>query len=425
VAGENLFARIDGLLSHCPPGEVGPPLEWPLKDLAQVYRVAWLCTDSADPAVAVTLPQGARPEIDWQDLADSVAWEGDRVLLGYGETPDKWRGMRRMEDLGACLGSLPDGSILELLTGCEENVGRQRYQGQVQGGIWHIHKVYPAMPRRRLAEALAFSRALDEQDFLEAPDEASARQIQDAIEGERALLGVEVDRQGARLQVRVKGDRDRGALMMAGSVAFRRLFGDVWDFSQVEEDVSETLEAFAQFSQAIARRVQGALPAAPGFEEGKEITRLRGAVYRQARLTSLDFVLPADVEMLDREMEALGLRPLGDLRTDKVPYAIMRGYAAPGASAYGAALANTQGEFVVEFHSEVADGGSVTTSSRPGLKADKKKKCYRASHPTAEVAELWRLHQEALARHGGGAPVQGTLEDLCQALDRSLQRQGM
>jgi hypothetical protein len=99
-----------------------------------------------------------------------------------------WDGFR---EAVACLGSIPDGTTLELATAprdsdedddCDPAVGRTFFGGTVDAGVWRIAEVSPAVDAGTLGAALAFAREVFANERLTVRGPGERRALDAAAE---------------------------------------------------------------------------------------------------------------------------------------------------------------------------------------------------------------------------------------------------
>jgi hypothetical protein len=170
----------------------GGPVEWPADKLGDVYRLAFLASESSDPEIQIDFPEGA-PRPDWHPAIEGVAIlpRPHGLRLGFEAASQRWAHPRAIRLITEQLPPLPDGTIIELLTAPRpdpaqhRDMGVHRYRGPVLGGVWHISEAYPPVHRAELREALDFSALAG--DGVSLP-------LRNAAEGEHArALAAEED----------------------------------------------------------------------------------------------------------------------------------------------------------------------------------------------------------------------------------------
>lgn len=379
----------------------GGPVELPLLELPRLYRLLWWADDSTRPGLEVVLPEGATLDgVSWRDADDAEPeWDGRRVRVAWPETGAKWGDLDRLERLGILLKDLPAGAEVQLVGWGGHEFTRQRFSGRTTAsGVWAIEAATIGVPAEVLRRALAMSEACEVADFVEADTEELA-----ALAAERAAaewgIVTEITAEGRRLCAREDGETARSMLVLSTASLFLLTFREHWPLQEFldedEEDddgLSGTLAQLGQtLGQALARS-QGA-PAA-----GALVWKGQHGDWLEGNLAGLPFVAPEDVAWVDREMQALGFRVLGDLTGTSIPGTILRGYGHPQGFCFGSAQGSSSGEFLYEFVSAFADGTSLTTSTMPGLQDEPKRKSVKRSHVDATPVELFRLHEAEAAR---------------------------
>lgn len=378
----------------------GGPVELELLHLPRLYRLLWFADDSTRPGVELTLPEGASLEVAWEGAEAEPLVEGRRIRVGWEETMAKWEELDRLERLGILLKDLAVGTELHLVGWGDSEFSRQRYRGSVvRPGVWALDAAFPPVPASVLRRALALSAATEAGDSVEAESEELAAEAA-RLASEDFGFGSEIGAEGRSLYARdQEGKTSRALLTMSAGKLFMLTFQDHWplkDLLEGEEDdeASEFASQLAQMGQKLGQamaRAQGAPPAGPLVLKGKH------GEWHRGDMAGLAHVTPEDLAWMDREMEALGMRLMGDLTGATIPGTILRGYGHPQGFCYGTATASSGGEFLYEFVSEFTDGTSLTTTTMPGVKDEPKRKSVKRSHPLASPEELLRLH-EAEAR---------------------------
>ncbi|MBI3928053.1 MAG: hypothetical protein HY319_21095 [Armatimonadetes bacterium] len=399
----------------------GGAVEIPVDHLHRVYLLMWLADDGADPAVALSPP----PEgVDWERIEAEVEPEGDLLHVGFPETGARWEGLRNADDLAVLLGSLPDGTRLELLTGSSEAHGCGRFEGAVQAGRWRIASTYPAMPRSTLESALELSRQVYEEDHLVADSEPEAEEAVAAANQEWSGI-FQFSRDGLRMMA--QGGADRNQLALLAAAVLRRRYADIWKVPEEDEDDTDPFASMASAISQAAQRI--ARSQAPPMELGERVLEGKAATFSTARMLDLAHVIPEDLEILDQEMARLGLRPLGELTTNKTPGTVFRGYGGDGTPWYGAAQAQARGSFHVDFYTRFGKGASLTTSTAPGHADLEQQKVFRRNHPDLELEQVLEEHRREIERLRGAqanpVPAEPDLESLARAMDEFMARVGL
>ena len=146
----------------------GGPVEHPIVRLGDVFRLAWLATDAADPEIRIELPATSRFAPSWPEIENVAVSTADNVVrVGFG-SGGKWTQLSAAESISKHFSDLPDGSIVELLTSPgssfwqtdedepeqHPDAGVQRYSGPVGNGTWFIEETFPAVDAATLRDAL-------------------------------------------------------------------------------------------------------------------------------------------------------------------------------------------------------------------------------------------------------------------------------
>ncbi|MEW6283049.1 MAG: hypothetical protein AB1758_30835, partial [Candidatus Eremiobacterota bacterium] len=394
--------------------------------LERLYRLVWWADDGGHPAIRLELPPGSDASVDARATLTKVSRKGDVLEIGMEETEGRWDALRRMRRLGSVLGKLPSGTRVELCTyDSEDEVGRQRYQGELREGRLHLSHTYPALTAEVLRQALELSRQSEEESHLvaETPgvaEEAARFARKDWADG--GNLSVEVE--GRRITVREKEDVDRSWLQILGCEVFCRspLFQRYWPLARVvEEREKHALDWESTLSQ-ISVQLGQAFNQQAGISTGALIFRGARGTYHRSSLAGIKWLNEADLEQADRQMQEAGFEPLGDFNADHLGGACMRAYACPERDAWGCAVAGAQKEFILEFFSQTEQGDSLTTTTYPVADSLPKKKIHKSSHPEATPVELLATHREHLARLGRPRDAAPALEEVAAAVDEFLVR---
>lgn len=403
----------------------GGPVELPLAELPRLYRLLWWADDSTRPGLQV---EGAALEgVDWKAADDAEpVWEGDRMRVAWPETGARWGDLDRLERLGILLQDLPAGARVELVGWGGHAFSRQRFAGRtVAPGVWAIEAATFGVPADVLRRALAMSEAAERGDFVEAASEELAAA---AVERAARDWGDGIVAEGNRLYARDEDGTDRMMLGLAAASLFLLSFGEHWPLEEIlasssEEDDGDMAEMASQLAQ-MGQQLGQALALAQGAPRaGRLVLKGQHGEWNQGNLAGLPFVSPEDVAWVDREMEALGFRILGDLTGSPIPGTILRGYGHPQGFCYGTAMGSSGGEFLYEFVSAFSDGSSLTTSTMPGLRDEPKRKARKRSHPEAGVAELFALHEAEIAQlHLALRESEPALVGLAEAVDEFVGR---
>lgn len=390
----------------------GGATELALTELRDLFMIPWLIMDAdATPALRIS----PDPKLDYASVeATASAIEGG-VVVGHRQSGARFQSLNDIDDLSALLGSLEDGTEVELVTAEDDEAeARHRYWGKVKGGAWQISSSYPKITRNDLIEALALVRqsgaiTMASQEMAEI----AAANAEEFFEG----TNMEVARDGLKLQGLDRGEPSDTVLELVRVYAFRARFADgPWAIPDEAEDDFDLASLNAQLTAAFTTP-----------DPSGERLILDGSFGRffSGDLSQEDHMVPEDSVLLDEQMEELGFRPLGDMTCNKVYHTVFRGYAdSESCFAVGAAGAGCM--FAVDFYSAFEDGSSLTTSNNPDVRNIPKKKIYRQSFPSLTPAELRQEHLKAMKERKSPALVRKpTIKGLAEAIDEYLSRQGM
>jgi predicted DNA-binding WGR domain protein len=414
----------------------GGPIEHPVTQLMQVYRIPWLATDAADPEIRLELPEGASFDLDFSQSREiAVTKEGRSLRVGFASGGGaKWGQIYAVRAVGRRLDTFPDGSVLELATAHapdpkqHRDLGVSRWRGEVRGGAWRIAETYPALDAKTLREALDLSIAIDDGKRVA---------LRDAAEGEKALeLSKDVASLFRKNPIVVKPDsigltnKDDTLMHWVGGYVFRTRWNDVWPcWVEPEEERKAREEFLAKLkkrNEELAKKVEKvAAPKGPRelILEGK-VGKFEKIDMKKERPTETDFV-----DRCDRQMKELGLEPLGDVVCSRFPDVLVRGYARAGGDAWAAFLAGVlQSSF--DFFTHWPTAGYTTTMNDSPSRDDPKKGVYISHHPKLNfflLKELSAKHEKrkkTLAKKlGTPLATEPTLRAFAEALDRGVARQ--
>jgi hypothetical protein len=380
--------------------------------LCELFMVPWLIMDAnVHPALFIS----PEPVLPWSEIEAVSAAHGDGVIVGHEETGGRYKSLRDMEDLAGLLGSLPDGTRLELLTSSDEDAGKQRYTGIVASGQLIIRETAPALSSETLRRAIEFARSKDEKFELGSLEKAN--QLIQLSAGSLGFLGMEVELEGTSVVGILNGEAGEEAAELLKPLVFQVLFSDgPWEFPPPDQEAQETMDALNSMINAFA----GPDPKGERLLYSGDVAR-----YFTARLCSQSHVIPADQERLDDEMRALGFEVLGDLSCNKVMQTVLRGYSGPEGD-WAVGTAHAAMAFWYEFYTAFQDGSSITTTTNPMAENRPSKKLFKHTHANLEPPELLKRHRAAVKKHGQ-KPIASTtkIEDLCKAIDDCLKRENV
>jgi hypothetical protein len=133
------------------------------------------------------------------------------------------------------------------------------------------------------------------------------------------------------------------------------------------------------------------------------------------------------LEPVDRALSELGFTVLGDVHCDRFGELYLRAYAGPAGDTFGCVIAGTFGQFVVEFVTRFGDGGSLTTTTTPNLKDQKKRRVFKRSYPNLGPHALYKTHRAGIAEittvKAQPLPIDPTIEGFCRAIDEYIKRE--
>jgi predicted DNA-binding WGR domain protein len=416
----------------------GGPVEHPIVNLGDVFRIAWLATEAADPEIGIELPAASPFVPSWPEIENvGVSTSGSLVRVGFGGG-GKWAQLHAAESVGKHLGDLPDEAVVELLTSPgsflwereddepeqHPDVGVQRYRGPVKKRTWYIEETFPAVDAITLREALALSRAATGGRTLTLRDEAEGQEVQRRLENDPlSFMGNTIVRKGLEIGLKKK---DVSMLHVVAAAIFRVRWADVWPVYVEDEAANAAFqEELKELSDQMAAKLSAAFAPKGDFElvlEGK-VGKFQKVDLLKARPLEGDLI-----EAADRQLHSLGYETIGDLVCSLFPEVIVRGYARPGGDIWGAYLCGileSSFEFVTHF-----EHAGLTTSFKPGPSDDAAKGLYRSRHPKLNFRMLKQLHAEHEKRKGTlgkklGAtmPTAVDLEAFARAVDQGVSRQ--
>jgi hypothetical protein len=380
----------------------------PVEHLRRAQRLTWWLDGDGHPEVELTLPPGQSFPLEFERLLCEGKVKGQKITLTYEETGARWENPRRLERLGGALVSLPDGTHLKLTVGDEKQV----FEGEVRKGVWHIQG------SDVLARALELSRQCDEELFLDAGTPELAQAAAQGIESEwKDACAYRVE--GSRILV---DDPDENRSYMT-------LFA-----AEIYLVTPEFQEAFPGLHEALAEREEmqnlwqtslgnlgTQINKMHGIETGALLLEGKKSRYHRSDLGNVKWLTPEDLELSDEEFARSGYVPLGDLTADSLAGAMMRGYARPGGTAWGAVTVGISGEYIREFFSRCTEGSNLTTTTLPDSEPKPDRKLFKHCLPEQDVKGLLEAHEQELKRRGlTPEPTGQDLAALAQAVDDYL-----
>lgn len=427
---------------HQPLPLEGGPVEHPVRDLVDVYTIAWLAADGPDPELLIELPAGSTWTPGWPRLEGlAVEAEPGRVRVGFAPSGGRWEQMRAVDRIAPHLSTLPEGSVLELLSAPsrfgeeEENeaerdprIGVHRYRGPVEHGRWRIAEAFPALGAAVLREALALVEEIQAGTRLacRGPDEVDAVMMQ--VRREEFLYQ---DNPVVRSEGAVGLTTPDAALLhFLALPLFRARWGAVWPCtSLVDEEDEETERVFARAMEALehkAREVQARL-AAGGAAQPLVLEGRAGSYHRASLLADR----PLEAEVFDRceqQLAPLGFRHVGDLVCTKFADVVVSGWARDDGDAWAVLLSGlleSTFELVTEW-----EGGTWLTTTLRSATDDPERRLYRTGCPELNLIQLAELHRRhegrksaLIASEGPARSARPDLRALAESIDRCLVRQ--
>jgi predicted DNA-binding WGR domain protein len=420
----------------------GGPVEHPIAALADVFRLAWLATDAADPEIRIDLPADSGFVPAWPEMENvAVTSSGNEVRLGFAGG-GKFAHLEAMAVVAPHLATLPEGSIVELMTSPgsyfwdvdeedDEEVeqhpdaGVHRYRGAVRNGTWHIDDAFPSLEAATVRDALALSASVRGGRRLALRDEAEGQRVQSRLESESFLFGSNpLVLDGGEIGLKKK---DVSLLHFVAQALFRTRWDSVWPGYREDEEANAAFDAeLKALSEQMGAKLAAAFSPKGDFE-----TVLDGKVGRFDKVDLLKERPLEDnlIEEADRQLRELGFEIVGDLVCSKFPEVIVRGYARPDGDVWGAYLCGVL-ESSFEFVTMFEQNAGLTTTFKAGPADDPTKGLYRSRHVKLNFRMLKQLHEQhekrkaTLARKLGAAvtaPVD--LEAFARAVDEGVSRQ--
>lgn len=375
--------------------------------LVRAQRLCWWLDGEGHPKVHLTLPPGQDFPLDFKRLLCKGKVQGQEITITYGQTGARWENPRRLERLEAALAGLPDGTRLKLTT------GKYEFAGEVRSGEWQIEA------DEVLARALELSRQCDEELFLEAGTPELAQAAAEGIESEwKGVCGYRVE--GSRILVDDPEENRSYMILFAGEIYL--VTPEFQAFPGVKKTLAER-EKTKRLWQSTIGRLGAQINKMQGIQSGDLLLEGKKSRYHRSDLSRVNWLTPEDVELSDEEFARCGYAPVGDLTADQLGGAMMRGYARPGGTAWGAVTVGAAGEFIREFFSRCQDGSNLTTTTLPESEARPERKLFKQSLPELDAPGLLEAHERELARRAlTPEPTGQDLKALAQAVDDYLAR---
>lgn len=220
----------------------GAAVEVPTDHLERLYRLAWFCHSYSLPQLRIGLPAGANFAEGEPVENAQVTRRGDTVGIGFRWTGRLSGGLRALAGLSERLGSLPDGSVVELDAafidevepGVEKPAGLHRYRGTVRGGrLVVVEEAFPTADAGRLNAALALS-AQCEGDVVDVGHAGLRDELLAALrENEFFENNPAVASGGTSVAV---SKPEPVLLNVVAAEAFKRMFRDDWPLPEEDDD---------------------------------------------------------------------------------------------------------------------------------------------------------------------------------------------
>lgn len=216
----------------------------------EAYLLHWIAGLTADASPAFELRVSVPPSSPWTPPQPTpefaVAAMGNATTaIGAPGNAIGWWLWFGARDAAATLAAVPDGTTLDLALApppeeddasdderSDPAIGRARYRGVVQQGVWQVAEASPAVDPQTLEAALAFVRDLVERACVSVRGEAERR----AFDAAAAMYAPEP---GALRSdgdtVRLAEPDERTLILLAGQV-FRVRFGASWPCDPLDAD---------------------------------------------------------------------------------------------------------------------------------------------------------------------------------------------
>lgn len=437
--------------------DVGPidggPVELPAGDLARFWLLAWSCDTDAETDVLLTPPAGSRLALPKPETWVAFHRRRGRIYVEVAWRPPQLR-LRTYRSVAEAIAKAPAGTVVEFLSGNASDdgsdpdssppiAGRQRYRGTLtdRGTFLVTHASLP-LTRDDLVEAMEICRKIDEKAATFSL--ASEEDAQAVVAMARGTEWFPDEKSLPRPKGPTVVVPPRGEALFTAMMVFRRRFVDgPWN---ANEGQTRDESARQEWGRAVGTSV-GAVMAAP---EGDEVVlQTERATFRRADWSKMNVgVLDAiafawgqaigddepspqtpaqKLEPTEEALADLGFVPLGTIHCDRFGELYLRGYSGPSGDTFACVAAGTFGQFVVEFVTRFGNGASLTTSTTPFLKDQKKKRIYKRSFPDLDPCSLLEKHREGIAELSSAksmpVPIEATLEGFCRALDDYIRRE--
>jgi len=414
------IAYLVSLTSRLSPCTIpGEPIPIPIDDIASLARIAWFADPTCGAALKYVLPGEA--DIEAHEPPETFlpgAYGGERPMFPEG----LFSSSRERRELARDLGQLPEGTLLEMLTGSETyDAGRMIFRGRLSEGLWKIREMAPAFPRAKLLSALELARAFHGK--APVPCE-SDKEVEEGIKYAGVLAnlgGPPPHRDGLAIHCTAE-QRPWVALAV-----FRERFSGLIDTKAVMLDERVAYEEAKEVEREMRERTSIAT-------SGKPLFASESAAYHKAEATKLEFAGDRRgalhlIKLRDAEMQEAGFAYLGDLVCSRFPDALVRCYRSGDGLVLATQQLNLYGLMHRELYSQLTNGGSLTTTAGGSGESIPHRKIVERVCGEDDLGLLQRDHAAGLQRLAStGAqpePIGDSLAAAAEALeDYNLRRFG-
>lgn len=209
------------------------PVQLPLAQLAQIVQVAWFANNKVTPGISFKLssPEQLEARFKGIDFVSTKILPGE-LRIHFPRTEGRWDGLGYTKEVVSHVGSIPDGTELEVSTIASSMYGPKphglfRFKGVVLGNIWHISECCPPASAKKLEHALALARDCVVGAQLQAASADSAREgLTNYLNEWKGLAKPEdIQQDGPRLVFAIADD---GMAPLLAVEVFRLDFKDIW-----------------------------------------------------------------------------------------------------------------------------------------------------------------------------------------------------
>jgi hypothetical protein len=377
------------------------PVELPIERLAEVFRLAYLATDSAAPEVEIELPAAAS-----FSPGDLPSW-----VVKVEGTRQRFLTKKSSFELGAAcelaprLRELPDEATVKLIAAAapmdrqKSDVGVQAYRGPVSRGTWQIRESYPALDAATLRSALELTHAVAKDKPLPLRDEDHGAAAHEWLYGMAAILERDPNRRrfpraGLTIDCTAKHERPRFLQRELGVAVFRTGWATVWPCWIPDWEAEKPRVASLELNKK--EFLAGREPLYQGDVTSFVRADLRAEYPDRAQAA----------EPVDRALKEIGYRPVGDLRSSRAKDTIFRYFVSERvpARAYLRASKSLYLGFVTDF-----DAATLETTTIRGEGDDRERGIYRvrlSDLKPQDAAALEAAHRRRLGELSSelGAP---------------------